>query len=107
MVRKWLQYSGGALGLGILSVWLFRHSSYAASDDLNRWTKEAVGGAAGFWEEHVQEPVYCYDLSRANSICFFICFLLTLDSCCGLAQLMVWITALFFINGGSLGFSIW
>jgi nuclear-control-of-ATPase protein 2 len=56
-VRKWLQYSGGALGLGILSVWLFRHSSYAGSNDLNRWTKEAVGAAAGFWEEHVQEPL--------------------------------------------------
>jgi len=52
-VRKWLYYTGGALGLGLLSVWLFRHSN-----DLNRWTKDGVDAATGFLEEHVQQPVF-------------------------------------------------
>lgn len=57
MVRKWLHYTGGALGLGLLSAWLFRHSQLAGSNDLNRWTKDGVDAATGFLEEHVQQPV--------------------------------------------------
>lgn len=58
VVRKWIHYSGGALGLGILSGWLFRHSQLGGSNDLERWTKEGVGAARGFLEEHVQKPVF-------------------------------------------------
>lgn len=57
VVRKWIHYSGGALGLGILSGWLFRHSQLGGSNDLERWTKEGVGAARGFLEEHVQQPL--------------------------------------------------
>ncbi|KAG0565107.1 hypothetical protein M758_8G160500 [Ceratodon purpureus] len=57
IVRKWIHYTGGALGLGILSGWLFRHSQLGGSNDLERWTKEGFDAASGFWEEHVQQPL--------------------------------------------------
>ena len=53
-----MRYTGAAFGLGIVSGWLFRHSQLGGSDDLQRWTKEGVDAASGFWEEHVQEPVF-------------------------------------------------
>lgn len=57
MVRNWLYYTGGAIGLGILSGWLFRHSQLSGSNDLNQWTKEGVDAATAFFGEHVQQPV--------------------------------------------------
>lgn len=72
MVRKWLHYAGGALGLGVVSVWLFRHSQLGGSDDLNRWTKEALDAATGFLEEHLKKPV------------FFSCTKPSFQPCCDL-----------------------
>lgn len=56
-MRKWIRYTGGVIGLGILSGWLFRHSRLGGSDELERWTKEGVDAASAFLEEHVQRPV--------------------------------------------------
>ncbi|XP_024360120.1 protein DGS1, mitochondrial isoform X2 [Physcomitrium patens] len=57
VVRNWIQYTGGALGLGIVSSWLFRHSRLGGSSDLDQWTKESVQAASSFLEEHVQQPL--------------------------------------------------
>lgn len=57
MVRKWIRYSGGALGLGIASGWLVRHSRLSGSNDLDRWCKEGLDATSDFMQEHVQKPV--------------------------------------------------
>ncbi|KAG0556391.1 hypothetical protein KC19_11G050300 [Ceratodon purpureus] len=57
LVRNWLYYTGGGIGLGILSGWVYRHSQLSGSNDLNQWTKDGVDAATGFFEEHVKEPL--------------------------------------------------
>lgn len=81
-MRRWIWYSGGALGLGIASAWLYRHSRLNGSGDLDQWVKEGVDATSGFLEEHVQQPVlffsitlYCMFRSDWACLCLNSCHL--------------------------------
>ncbi|ONK78492.1 uncharacterized protein A4U43_C02F19330 [Asparagus officinalis] len=53
----WLHYTCGAVGLSLCSVWLLRHSSLMGSSDIDNWIQEAKESTAGFWKEHVEQPL--------------------------------------------------
>ncbi|KAH8950100.1 hypothetical protein BDL97_10G066500 [Sphagnum fallax] len=57
LVRKWMQYSGSALGLGVASGWLVSHSRLSGSNDLDRWFQEGVEASSSFLKEHIQQPL--------------------------------------------------
>ncbi|KAL6649949.1 hypothetical protein ACP70R_014173 [Stipagrostis hirtigluma subsp. patula] len=53
----WLPYTCGALGLSVCSLWLLRHSSLMGSPDIDNWIQDAKVSVAGFWDEHVEQPI--------------------------------------------------
>lgn len=57
LVRHWLHYSGGAVGLAAASVWLIKHSRLGGSNDLDRWMEKAHEDAYLFLETRVHQPV--------------------------------------------------
>ncbi len=57
MVRHWLKYSGGAVGLAVASVWLVSHSRLGGSDDLDRWFDKAREDWYLFLDKRVHQPV--------------------------------------------------
>lgn len=85
VVRNWIQYTGGALGLGIVSSWLFRHSRLGGSSDLDQWTKESVQAASSFLEEHVQQPVFFF----YTLLCVLWSVNLLLDRTCWSSKLQI------------------
>ncbi len=57
LVRHWIEYSGGAVGLALVSGWVVQHSRLGGSDDLDRWFKQAHEDAICFLDERVKQPV--------------------------------------------------
>jgi nuclear-control-of-ATPase protein 2 len=57
LVRYWLHYSGGAVGLAVASVWLVQHSRLGGSDDLERWIDKAREDSYLFLDKRVHQPV--------------------------------------------------
>jgi len=57
LVRHWLHYTGGGVGLAVVSVWLVRHSRLGGSDDLDLWMEKAREDAYLFIEKRVNQPV--------------------------------------------------
>ncbi|ONK61450.1 uncharacterized protein A4U43_C08F30040 [Asparagus officinalis] len=53
----WLHYTCGAVGLSACSVWLLRHSRLMGSPNIDNWIREAKESTAGFWKEHVEQPL--------------------------------------------------
>ncbi|WOK96792.1 protein DGS1, mitochondrial isoform X1 [Canna indica] len=53
----WLQYTCGAVGISLCSIWLLRHSSLMGSNDINNWIREAKESSAGFLKDHVEQPL--------------------------------------------------
>ncbi len=56
-MRHWIEYSGGAVGLALVSGWVVQHSRLGGSDDLDRWLKQAREDAICFLDERVKQPV--------------------------------------------------
>lgn len=56
-VRHWLQYTGGAVGITVASLWLIKHSRLGGSDDLDTWLNTAREDASLFMEKRVHQPV--------------------------------------------------
>jgi nuclear-control-of-ATPase protein 2 len=71
LVRKWMQYSGSALGLGVASGWLVSHSRLSGSNDLDRWFQEGVETSSSFLKEHIQQPVTSLLNYRLSLHCCF------------------------------------
>jgi hypothetical protein len=71
LVRKWIQYSGSALGLGVASGWLLSHSRLSGSNDLDRWFQEGVEASSSFLKEHIQQPVTSLLNYRLSLHCWF------------------------------------
>jgi hypothetical protein len=71
LVRKWMQYSGSALGLGVASGWLVSHSRLSGSNDLDRWFQEGVEASSSFLKEHIQQPVTSLLNCRLSLHCCF------------------------------------
>ncbi|OAY70222.1 Nuclear control of ATPase protein 2 [Ananas comosus] len=57
MTLYWIRYTGGAVGLSACSLWLLRHSSLMGSSDIDNWIRDAKESMAGFWREHVEQPL--------------------------------------------------
>lgn len=57
MTLYWLHYTCGTVGLSVCSLWLLRHSSLMGSPDMDNWIREAKESTAGFWKDHVEQPV--------------------------------------------------
>lgn len=57
LVRYWLHYSGGAVGLAVASVWLVQHSRLGGSDDLERWIDKAREDSYLFLDKRVHQPL--------------------------------------------------
>ncbi|CAK9859264.1 unnamed protein product [Sphagnum jensenii] len=57
LVRHWIEYSGGAVGLALVSGWVVQHSRLGGSDDLDRWLKQAREDAICFLDERVKQPL--------------------------------------------------
>ncbi|KAJ4840616.1 hypothetical protein Tsubulata_020918 [Turnera subulata] len=57
VTQYWVQYSCGALGLSICSLWLLRHSRMMGSSDLDNWVREARDSTYGFFHDHVEQPL--------------------------------------------------
>ncbi|XP_010906408.1 protein DGS1, mitochondrial [Elaeis guineensis] len=53
----WLHYTCGTVGLSVCSLWLLRHSSLMGSPDMDNWIREAKESTAGFWKDHVEQPL--------------------------------------------------
>ncbi|KAM0951033.1 putative nuclear control of ATP synthase 2 [Dioscorea sansibarensis] len=53
----WLRYTCGAVGLSLCSAWLLRHSRLMGSSDIDNWIREAKESTAGFWKDHVEQPL--------------------------------------------------
>lgn len=58
VVRNWARYVLGTALVGTGSWYLFRHSSFCGSNDLNTWTTTLRHSLALFADEHVNTPVY-------------------------------------------------
>lgn len=57
LVRYWLHYTGGAVGLAMASVWIVQHSRLGGSDDLGRWIDKAREDSYLFYERRLHQPV--------------------------------------------------
>ncbi|XP_038988228.1 protein DGS1, mitochondrial-like isoform X2 [Phoenix dactylifera] len=57
MTLYWLHYTCGAIGLSVCSIWLLHHSSLMRSSDIDNWIREAKESTAGFWKDHVEQPL--------------------------------------------------
>lgn len=55
--RLWLRYTGGAVGLALVSGWLIQHSRLVGSNDLEVWLKQGAEAIAAFTKEHVERPL--------------------------------------------------
>uniref|UniRef100_A0A7S0RH57 Uncharacterized protein n=1 Tax=Chlamydomonas leiostraca TaxID=1034604 RepID=A0A7S0RH57_9CHLO len=55
--RHWLRFTAAALLAVWVGRWLYRHSSLSGSDDLARWTREAVQVVADSAQVHVLAPL--------------------------------------------------
>eukprot|EP00250_Pteridium_aquilinum_P008315 c17845_g1_i1 orf=118-1896(+) len=55
--RHWLRYTGGAVGLALVSGWLIQHSRLMGSRDIEIWLKEGGEAIVAFTKEHVEEPL--------------------------------------------------
>ncbi|XP_078443176.1 dgd1 suppressor 1 [Wolffia australiana] len=53
----WLQYTCGAIGLSLCTMWLLRHSRLMGSSDIDNWIREAKESTVAFWKSHVEEPL--------------------------------------------------
>ena len=58
----WIQYTCGAVGLSLCSMWLLRHSRLMGSSDIDNWVQEAKESTVAFWKSHVEEPVGSFSL---------------------------------------------
>ncbi|CAA0826250.1 dgd1 suppressor 1 [Striga hermonthica] len=57
LTLHWVQYSCGAFGLTVCSLWLLRHSKLMGSSDIDNWIHEAKESTISFWNDHVEQPV--------------------------------------------------
>ncbi|MCO5547186.1 hypothetical protein L7F22_000629 [Adiantum nelumboides] len=57
VTRHWLRYTGGAVGLALVSGWLIQHSPLMGSSDIEIWLKQGGQAIATFTKEHVEEPL--------------------------------------------------
>lgn len=57
LVRYWLHYTGGAVGLAMASVWIVQHSRLGGSDDLGRWIDKAREDSYLFYERRLHQPL--------------------------------------------------
>lgn len=57
VTQYWIQYSCGAIGLSVCSLWLLRHSRLMGSSDLDKWICEAKDSTYGFFHDHVEQPL--------------------------------------------------
>lgn len=55
--RHWLAYGAGAVAVGWVVAFLYRHSPLAGSDDLQRWARAAVGAVNTAIKENVEKPL--------------------------------------------------
>ncbi|KAI5071139.1 hypothetical protein GOP47_0013390 [Adiantum capillus-veneris] len=55
--RHWLRYTGGAVGLVLVSGWLIQHSPLMGSRDIEIWLKQGGDAIVAFTKEHVEEPL--------------------------------------------------
>ncbi|CAA7388402.1 unnamed protein product [Spirodela intermedia] len=53
----WLQYTCGAVGLSLCTIWLLRHSRLMGSSDIDNWVREAKESTNAFWKSHVEQPL--------------------------------------------------
>lgn len=55
--RHWLRYTGGAVGLALVSGWLIQHSPLMGSRDIENWLKQGGETILAFSKEHVEKPL--------------------------------------------------
>ncbi|CAM8963542.1 hypothetical protein QQ045_005958 [Rhodiola kirilowii] len=57
MAQHWVQYTLGVVGLSVCTMWLVNHSRLVGSPDIDNWIREAKDTTAGFWNDHVEQPL--------------------------------------------------
>jgi nuclear-control-of-ATPase protein 2 len=55
--RHWLRYAAAAACAGAGAAWLYRHSRWGGSDDLDRWSRDAAASLSSAWRAHVVDPL--------------------------------------------------
>ncbi|XAR52278.1 hypothetical protein NMG60_11020252 [Bertholletia excelsa] len=53
----WMHYTCGIIGISACSIWLLKHSRFVGSSDIDNWIREAKDSTAGFWNDHVEQPL--------------------------------------------------